>query len=134
MKIRLILLSCLISVAAFSQAQNNSLVGTWKLASGKMTTGDSTVSYGTQTGESIKIITPTHFSVMGKEVTDSVGQFAGGRVKMDKTTYTEYLDFTSRKGMENQMATFTYRIEGNKCYLKGGTGALKFDEVWERVQ
>ena len=133
MKIRSFLLLLLLFSVVVSYAQNNALVGTWKLVSGKMTNADSTVTYG-GTGEAIKIITPTHFSVMSKDATGNTGHFAGGRVKMDASNYTEMLDYSSEKSMLNNNVVFTYKIEGNKCSVKGGTDAIKFDEVWEKIE
>ena len=134
MKLKSVLLAFLLLSAGLSHAQQNSIVGTWKLVSGKMTTGDSTVSYGTNTGESMKIITPTHFAVMSKSTDGTPGHFAGGRVKMDNTNYTETLEYSSVKDMLNNNVVFTYKVEGNRCHIVGGTNNYKFDEIWEKVQ
>ena len=133
MKIRSFLLVFLLFSVVVSYAQNNALVGTWKLVSGKASNADSTVTYGA-TGEAIKIITPTRFSVMSKDATGNTSHFAGGRVRMDGSNYTEILDYSSDKSMLNNNVVFTYKIEGNKCSVKGGTDAIKFDEVWEKIE
>jgi hypothetical protein len=111
------------------------LVGTWKLISGKAVINDSTMTYGSPNDEAMKIVTPTHFSVVSKNASDGVMQHAvAGRVKMDATHYTEFLDFASSKDMVSKTATFTYKVEGNKWYIKGGFDKIQFDEVWQRVE
>ena len=133
MKIKHFLLPLLLVTAVISYGQKNAMVGTWKLVSGILTYKDTASSYG-DTGESMKIITPTHFAVMSKDADGTLGHVSGGRVKMDATHYTETLDYSSSKDMLNQSAAFTYTVEGDKCHIKGGTKDYTFDEVWQRVQ
>lgn len=105
------------------------------MVSGKAVINDSTVTYASPAYQALKIVTPTHFSVIGKNGSDGVMQNASaGRVKVEATTYTEYLDFSSSKTLLSQAAVFTYRLDGDRWYLKGGNGAMQFDEVWERVK
>ena len=91
-------------------------------------------SYDNKATGSIKI-TPTHFAVISQNSSDTAFQHAGaGTVKMDSKNYTEVILYGNTKSMIGKSATFTYRIEGDKCYIKGGTKNMKFDEVWQRVK
>jgi hypothetical protein len=111
------------------------LVGTWKLISGKAVINDSAMTYGSPKDESMKIVTPTHFAVVSKNTSDGSMQHAvAGRIKMDDTHYIELLDFSSMKDWVSKTATFTYRVEGNKWYIKGGFDKVQIDEVWQRVE
>ena len=112
------------------------LVGTWKLDSGKVKIGDSTYPYDNKTTDAIKIVTPTHFAVISKNVTNDSMQHAGaGTVKMDDKNYTEVIQYGSDPSMTGKIAKFTYHIEGDKWYIKGGIeNMMMFEEVWERVK
>ena len=135
MRLKLFFFILLVIGTTISYAQKSSLIGTWKLISGKATINDSTVSYGSSNSDAMKIVTPTHFAVIAKNPADgSMQHTTAGRVKMDNTHYTEYLDYASSKDMVSKTASFTYKVVGNKWYVKGGNDQMKFDEVWERVQ
>ena len=134
MKIKSFLLTMLLLTAAATYAQKNSLVGTWKLVSSKITMNDTTSTSDDSKGETMKIITPTHFALLSKG-TDGALQYAGGgRVTMDNRNYTETIAFFSEKSMLNKVGVFTYSIEGNKCHFEGKIDDIKIDEVWEKVQ
>ena len=127
-----ILLSFFFSVI---YAQNKMpLVGTWKLLNGKMTNNDTTTSY-TNTNESIKIVTPTHFAVISQHLSDSAfNHTLAGTVKMDAKNYAEEIKYGSAKSFIGKTAKFTYRLEGDKWYIKGGFDKIIFEEEWQRVQ
>ena len=132
--------SCLLSMLLFSAilsfAQNKmSVVGTWKLVSGKAVMGDSTFNYDNKTSDAIKIVTPTHFAVLSNSVADSAFEHAGaGWIQFDEKNYTEELKYGNTKEWIGQKVKFTYRIEGDKWYVKGGIeNVATFDEVWQRV-
>jgi hypothetical protein len=129
----MLLLFCAISGIAQNKMQ---LVGTWKLVSGKVTIGDSTYPYDSKTVDAIKIVTPTHFAVISKNVTnDSMQHAVAGTVKMDEKNYTEEIQYVSDPAMIGKKAKFTYRIEGDKWYAKGGIeNMMMFDEVWQRLK
>jgi hypothetical protein len=112
-----------------------SVVGTWKLVSGKALLGDSTMSYDNKTSDAIKIVTPTHFAVFSNKVADSSFEHAGaGPVQFDDKNYTEELKYGDTKEWIGKKVKFTYRIEGDKWYVKGGIeNVVTFDEVWQRV-
>ena len=117
-------------------AQNKmSVVGTWKLISGKATQGDSTSSYDGKASDAIKIVTPTHFAVFSKNVSDDSLQHAGaGTVQVDDKNYTEEIKYATSKDVVGKTAKFTYRIEGDKWYIKGGIeNMIMFEEVWQRL-
>ena len=130
------LLSILILSAALGFAQNKmSIVGTWKLVSGKAVMGDSTFNYDNKTSDAIKIVTPTHFAVLSNSVVDSAFEHAGaGWIQFDEKNYTEELKYGDTKEWIGQKVKFTYRIEGDKWYVKGGIeNVATFDEVLQRV-
>ena len=122
--------------ATSSFAQNKmSLVGTWKLISGKMMYGDSTYPFDNKTLDAIKIVTPTHFAVISQYVSDSsLEHAASGTVQMDDKNYTEQYMYGSFKEFTGKALKFTYRIEGDKWYYKGGIENMIWDEVWQRVK
>ena len=98
--------------------------------------GDSTYPYDNKTSDAIKIVTPTHFAVFSKNVTnDSMQHAVAGTVKMDDKNYTEEIQYASGPTMIGKKAKFTYRIEGDKWYVKGGIeNMMMFEEVWQRVK
>ena len=130
-----VLLLLFSSTLSFAQNQM-SVVGTWKLISGKATVGDSTMSYDNKTADAIKIVTPTHFAVLYNNVADSAFENAGaGPVQFDDRNYTEELRYGNGKDWIGKKAKFTYRIEGDKWYIKGGfENLMMFDETWQRVK
>lgn len=120
--------------ASFGQ-NKMSVVGTWKLISGKATQGDSTFPYDDKTSNAIKIVTPTHFAVFSKNVSDDSLQHAGaGTIHVDDKDYIEEIKYSTFKDLVGKTAKFTYRIEGDKWYIKGGIeNMITFEEVWQRV-
>jgi hypothetical protein len=134
MKIKSFLLFLLLLTAASAFAQKNSLVGTWKMVSSKMTMNDSTTTSDDTKGETMKIITPTHFALLSKGADSALQYAGGGRVTMDNRNYTETIAFFSDKSMLNKVAVFIYKMDGNRCHFEGKIEDIKLDEVWERVQ
>jgi hypothetical protein len=136
MKTSSLLSILLLFFVSLTFAQNKmSVVGTWKLISGKATQGDSTISYDDKTSDAIKIVTPTHFAVFSKNVSDDSLQNAGaGTVQMDDKNYIEEIKYATIKDVVGKTAKFTYRIEGDKWYIKGGIeNMIMFEEVWQRL-
>jgi hypothetical protein len=132
------LLSILLLSASLSFAQNKtSVVGTWKLISGKFTqSGDTaTYYYDDKTSDAIKIVTSTHFAVFLKDVSDDSLQHAGaGTIQVDDKNYIEEVKYGTDKDMIGKTVKFTYRMEGDKWYIKGGVSNLvTFEETWQRV-
>ena len=137
MKTRVLLSMLLLLCTAISFAQNKvQLVGTWKLISGKITSGDSTSTYGEKTDNAMKIVTPSHFAVVSKNVsTDSLQHAVAGTVEMDDKNYTERIEYCSFQNMVGKTAKFTYRVESDKWYVKGGIeNVMTLEEVWQRVK
>ena len=134
MKIKSFLLSLLLLTSASVFAQKNPLVGTWKMVSSKITMNDSTSTSDDTKGETIKIITPTHFALLSKGADSALQYAGGGRVTMDNRNYSETIAFFSDKSMLNKVAIFTYKVDGNRCHFEGKIDDIKIDEVWEKVQ
>lgn len=134
MKHKLILAAGLfLSFFAFSQNQS-SIIGTWKLVSGKMTRNDSTFNYGSSNLNSMKIITPTHFAVFGQNADGSFSHASAGVATFTGNTYTESIDYGSFQNAMGSKMTFTYSIKGNQLHISGGGSGYTFDEDWERVK
>ena len=137
MRTKLLFSILLLLFTATCFAQNKmQLVGTWKLVSGKMIQGDSSYPYDNKTSDAIKIVTPTHFAVMSKTVAnDTLEHAVAGIVKMDDKNYTEEIQYASAATMVGKKAKFTYRVDGDKWYVKGGIeNMMMFEEVWQRVK
>ena len=115
MKIKNFLLSLLMLTAASAFAQKKSLVGTWKMVSSKITVNDSTTTSDDTKGETMKIITPTHFALLSKSADSALQYAGGGPVTMDNRNYTETIAFFSDKSMRNKIEVFTYKIDGQTC-------------------
>ena len=129
----MLLLFCTFSGIAQNKTQ---LVGTWKLVSGKATVGDSTYPYDNKTLDAIKIVTPTHFAVISKNVSNDSMQNAGaGTVKMDDRNYIEEIQYGNGSTIIGKTAKYTYHIEGDKWYIKGGIeNMMMLEEAWQRVK
>ena len=124
-----VLLLLFSSTLSFAQNQM-SVVGTWKFVSGKSTRGDSTTSYDDKTVDQIKIVTPTHFAVFSKDFANA----AAGTVQIDDKNYIEEIKYCTLKDWLGKNVKFTYRIDGDKWYVKGGIeNTVMFDEVRQRV-
>src|SRR4051812_45316629 len=98
MKSKSVLMILLLLVATSMYAQKSSLVGTWKLVSSKVTMNDSTAANENK-GETMKIITPTHFALLSKDMDGTLQYAGGGRVAMDNANYTETVEYFSDKSM-----------------------------------
>ena len=115
---------------------NMPLVGTWKELSGSTTRGDSVSMFDSKLIDKIKIVTPTHFAWQSRKVSDKsfIGAISG-KVTMDSTNYTEEILYSSNPGIKaTTVAKFTYKVEGDKWYHKGGFAGYEFEEVWQRVK
>jgi hypothetical protein len=134
-KYYLIIPLMILTLTCFAQ-MNNELVGTWKMVSGKTTQGDSTIPNDMDKFESIKIVTPTHFAVFGKnKANGSLTHALAGTVKMSGDQYTETITYGSETtSSEPMIAKFTSKLEGSKWHIIGGFGNYKFDEIWEKVK
>ena len=137
MKLVLLISTLLLPFNSISIAQNNaSLVGTWKLISGKMAIGDSTNTYDLSKMEAMKIVTPTHFAVFSKNTSDGTLQHAGaGNVIIDGNNYTEIINYMSGDSPHLPITSkFTSKLEGNKWHIKGRFDNFVLDEIWERIK
>lgn len=129
-----LLFFALLFACSFAFSQTNSIVGTWKLVSEKMTHGDSVTNYGSSTLNSMKIISPTHFAVFTHNPDGSFAHALGGAASFTANTYTESIDYGSRQSMIGQKARFSYEVRENQLHMKGGVGGYTFDETWTRIK
>jgi hypothetical protein len=136
MKAGLLITLFLICVAFSGIAQTSPLVGTWKMVSGTMKSGDSTINDDMTKMESMKIVTPTHFAVFAKSTsTGDIAHAGAGTVKVEGNTYTETITYATGTGNKYPMiAKFTYELSGDRWHIKGGFDTYTFDEIWERVK
>ena len=93
------------------------------------------MNYDAKTDDAIKIVTATHYAVLSKNVaTDSLQVAGAGPIQVDDKNYTQEIKYCTVKDLVGKSAKFTYRIEGDKWYIKGGIeNMITFDEVWQRV-
>lgn len=137
MKACLLVWLILLSISFTGMAQKTSqLVGTWKLVSGTMSFGDSTIEDDMTKMESMKIVTPTHFAVFNKDIsTGDIGHAGAGTVTVGSNDYTETITYATGTGNKYPIiAKFTYKLNGDKWHIKGGFDKYTFDETWQRVK
>jgi len=137
MKAQLFLMLVLLSIAFTIRAQKTSpLVGTWKLVSGTMSSGDSTVADDMSKMEAMKIVTPTHFAVFNKDKsTGDIGNAGAGTVKVGTSDYTETITYATGTGNKYPIiAKFKYELNGDRWHIKGGFDKYIFDEIWQRLK
>lgn len=133
MKHLLLFAAVLLSTAAFAQTQSP-VVGTWKLVSGQMTQNDSTLTYTAANLNSMKIISPTHFAVLGQNSDGSFSHAFGGAVTITPDTYTESIDFASSPNMKGRKSVLKYEVKGDQLHINGGVDGITFNETWTRVK
>ena len=129
------LLLCFANICFTQNTQ--SLVGTWKIISQKVTRGDSTSVSDLKTYEALKVVSPTHVSYLSVSKVDSSTLAFVARITADKDVYTEQFEHTSAKEMMGLKATFKYKIDNDKWSIKGGLTlnnvVYVFDEIWQKV-
>lgn len=117
-------------------AQNeNKLIGTWKMVSGKYGGQEINFPEGTTT---LKHVTPVHFMWTSYDKDGVMSRSAGGTYTIKGEAYEEVpqygmsSDFDIIKGKPQK---FTWKIDGNKWLHNGElSNGLTIEEVWERVE
>lgn len=110
-------------------AQTNPLVGTWQMKSG-------------DTLQSIKIITPTHWSLYTERLkAGGEKEFVraiAGTYTMTGDKYVESLDLGSMEGMDKAKTDYTLKVTGDTFHQKGiltyGDYKINIDEKWQKVK
>jgi hypothetical protein len=127
MKIKSFILSCLLLSFVFSNAQKDSLSGTWRLIDGKMIFNNPTSFHGSKS--TYKQVLPTYpFSVVSKSTNDYVRPYAGNRMIAD-VYYRQPLDFSNIKSLLNENNVSSYKPDGNNWYRKGDLDPAKFRDI-----
>lgn len=117
-----------------TKAEQNKLLGTWKMISAKY---NGTESDTPKTFICLKHITPTywvwtHIDPKTKQVT----MMAGGTYTLTDDSYVEIPRHGMGQAIEeilDKPQKFTWKIEGNKWYHVGElSNGTKLEEVWER--
>ena len=124
----LLLVSCQTTT---SMKSADPLSGAWELESGRMidAQGKTTEYAGLR---SVKVLADGRFAL----VMTKAGNFdlaATGRYTIAGNTYTEIVTDSSGHPKPGTY-TFTWRVEGDRWYHKGGSGGVVFDEVWRRAR
>jgi hypothetical protein len=107
------------------EANQTSLVGTWKLLSGTLIEkGDTAVTDYTKNVSFIKIINKTHFSFMKHDLNkgkDSTASFdaGGGTYTLVGNTYTENLEYCNARDWEGNAFKFEISIHNDTLIQKG---------------
>ncbi len=106
-------------------ATKPNITGTWKLISGtEISTGVKTVTDYTKDQQMIKIINDTHFAFLKHRLAtpkDSSNNFdaGGGAYTLNGSTYTEHLDYYSKKNIEGNSFTFTVSVNKDTLIQQG---------------
>jgi hypothetical protein len=117
-----------------AKAEDNKLIGTWKMVSAK---------YDGQESDTptrlicFKHITPTHWIwAFADPATKDISMAATGTYTLKDDTYLELPLYTVGQGVEgirDKPQNFTWKIDGNKWYHTGTlSSGVKIEEVWER--
>jgi len=110
------------------------LVGTWELASTRVTRGETTVlDERAPTVRALKILNGTHYSL----VTLRGGSFAraaAGRYRVVGDSYAETIELASGTFTAGRTYTFRISVDGDTWTTDGGAGTDQFHEVWRRIQ
>jgi hypothetical protein len=118
---------------------DSTLIGTWEMVSSRVTRGDSVLSdVKAPEVRSVKVLNRTHFSFITVRRDTQFVRAAAGRYSTQPKSaaegqYTEVPEIGSSSGLRDRAFIFTYRIEGDTWYHKGGVGTATIDEVWRRV-
>ena len=138
----------------------NELEGVWQLESGKYTTPGGTKEVTAADFQQIKVITGTHWIVLGQElirakfveggsdteVLAAAKSFfaGGGRYAIEGDTYTEHPEFFNNPNWVGQSIQFKYEMQGPDRWIQSGTFPLKkmglaeddteSVEVWKRIE
>ena len=113
-----------------------SLVGTWKMVSGKYGGQESDLPRDSVT---LKHVTPVGFVFLSYEKdTGKMTRSGGGTYTLKGETYTETVEYGLGDDFEvikNASHAFTCRIDGDKWHHDGKlANGLTIEEVWERVK
>ncbi|KIO77665.1 hypothetical protein TH53_08485 [Pedobacter lusitanus] len=136
MKFQLLLLAGLTSLAACKDQSektalsstaltNQSINGTWKLISSKVTTGTKTeVTYPVKGQEMIKSFNGTHFSFFNHDlakgkVPNPVYNSGAGTYILKGDQYQEHLEYCNHRDWENRDFKFTLTLKNDTIIQKG---------------
>jgi hypothetical protein len=121
------------------QAEENGIVGTWKLVRGTLIEkGDTTVTDYTKDRSFIKVLNNTHFAFLlhdlksGKD-SGNVFTAGGGKYTLNDSTYTEHLEYCSDRSWEGHDFTFTVSVTADTLIQRGvekieAQGVERFNE------
>ena len=116
----------------------SSLVGTWKLLTGRFIASDNNSTnndWDSGTITQYKIVTPDSFMYYSmRNNSESIQWAAMGKVRIEGDRYTEYIQSSNAKGLPGRTMTFNYRLEGDRWYHSADTGEGRLEEVWVRVK
>jgi hypothetical protein len=99
------------------------LVGSWELVSQRITQFGRTTQTDLSETKSLKIVTPTHWSVIASSANGKKFVRAGaGRYRVKGDNYIEAIDFASYTNWVGTEATFKWRVEGDRWHQSGTFG------------
>lgn len=136
MKFQLLILAGLTSLVACkdktatiplspAELTNQSINGTWKLISSKVTRGEKTeVTYPVKGQEMIKLFNGTHFAFLKHDlvkgaVPNPVYDSGAGTYTLKGDQYQEHLDYCNYRGWENKDFKFTLTLKNDTITQKG---------------
>jgi hypothetical protein len=122
-------------------AQDNTLIGNWRLVAQKVTNSDGGVYSADSTSTNMrKMFTPTTVVVVYERVIPELGNqkivvsCAGGHYTLKGSDYEELLEFASYKDFKSLISKFKLTIEGGKLHtlgtLTGADGKASVYDEW----
>jgi hypothetical protein len=110
------------------------LEGSWEFVSGTFTTSEGTSKVTAEDRKAIKVLSATHFSMVGHAGDYKFGH--AGRYTLKDGEYTEYMDVATSPDIEGRPYTFESKVEGDTWRISGKMEnlGLSLEEVWRRVK
>ena len=110
------------------------LEGSWKFVSGTFTTAEGTNNVTAEQRTAFKVLSGTHFSIVGHAGDYRFGH--AGRYTLKDDKYTEHMEVATNPDLDGKSYTFESTVEGDTWRISGRMEDfdLSLEEVWERVK
>jgi hypothetical protein len=129
----LILMTWMVASAGLAGEQSK-LEGAWEFVSGTFTTADGTTEQTAADRSALKVLTATHFSIVGRDPGHSFAH--AGRYRLEGDEYTEHIGVAINPDVEGRSYTFDSKLDGDTWEISGRMVNLgvELSEVWRRVK
>jgi hypothetical protein len=110
------------------------LEGTWKFVSGTFTSSEGTSHVTAEDRIAFKVITRTHYSIVGHAGDYRFGHCGPYTLKDGK--YTEHVAVATNPDLDGRSYTFDSKIDGDTWQISGTMENIDhtLEEVWQRVE